>query len=125
MPASSPRRLRQADHAAVTARWHLGQSIATIAVKLACSPYQVRRVLVQYDLLARPAAPRVLPAAQVALIAQFQASPLSVVAVAKRLGVDWRRVSHELRGLKLMSPRRLVQLARVLTQANTPKTQTS
>lgn len=48
------------------------------------------------------------------LVAHWQQSGLSIRLLAQHLGVDWRRLRHELRGLRQMGAVRLVRLPKLL-----------
>lgn len=61
-----------------------------------------------------------LPLAQVAVLARWAKSGVSVAELALRFRVDWRPLSRELRGRAAMNPRRIAKLNRLFDALATP-----
>ncbi len=106
--------LTTSDCARVASLQQLGYTNAAIASELNLSAYKVQRALEELARQSLKKPPLKLPPAQLALIARFQASALTLRALSERLSVDWRYLSQELTGRKVMSARRLLMLDRLL-----------
>jgi hypothetical protein len=106
--------LTSSDCARVATLQRLGYTNAAIASELNLSAYKVQRALEELARQSLKKPPLELPPAQLALIARFQASALTLRALSERLSIDWRYLSQELTGRKVMSARRLLMLDRLL-----------